>query len=209
MIKRLPEGAELVLISHIAVDYVRMQGVDIGIAQRVECTTTGMIVDDIVENEERKYGIKRQNFTAENVKTPERTHMLALLYALRLARRTIKKTRPEAVQLEKVKIFCSSPKVVHIVNHHIEHAPLSLEDVASTNDQLMIKRVVASVRKLSRKGLGVSIAIVDNAQDQTAARAGKMAKRKGRNACRTRHRQWLVGSDTLTEAQEEVGNEAA
>ncbi|OCK87225.1 uncharacterized protein K441DRAFT_486719, partial [Cenococcum geophilum 1.58] len=170
MVERRPKAIQLVLVLHTAVDYVYAQGVGIGLVQRAECTTTGIIKNDIIQTEERKYSIKRENFAVENVKTPERALMLALLHALGLACGTIKRRCPKTVQLQKVTILSSSPTIVQIVNHHIKHAPKSLEDVASTNDRSMIKRVVAGVRRLSHHGLEVSIAVFGR-EDETGETA--------------------------------------
>jgi len=201
MVERRPKAIQLVLVLHTAVDYVYAQGVGIGLVQRAECATTGIIKNDIIQTEERKYSIKRENFAVENVKTPERALMLALLHALGLACSTIKR-RPKTVQLQKVTILSSSPTIVQIVNHHIKHAPKSLEDVASTNDRLMIKRVVAGVRRLSHHGLEVSISIaVFDREDEIGETARTMARQRGRKACRSRRQLRLTQNNTSTEAQ--------
>lgn len=208
MVERRPKAIQLVLVLHIVVDYVYAQGVGISLVQQAECATTGIIKNDIIQTEERKYSIKRENFTGENVKTPNRALMLALLHALGLARSTVKRRCSKTVQLQKVTILSGSPTVIQIVNHHIKHAPKSLEDVASTNDRSMIKRVVAGVRKLSNYGLEVSIAVFGE-EDETGKTARTMAKQRGRKACRSRRQLQLASDDTSTEAQHTVGDEAA
>jgi predicted MarR family transcription regulator len=208
MVERRPKAIQLVLVLHTAVDYVYAQGVGISLVQRAECATTGIIKNDIIQTEERKYSIKRENFTVENIKTPNRALMLALLHALGLARGTIKRHCSKTVQLQEVTIHSSSPAIIQIVNHHIKHAPKSLEDVASTNDRSMIKRVVAGVRKLSHYGLKVSIAVFGT-EDETGKTAWTMARQRGRKACRSRLQLRLASDDTSTEAQHTVGDEAA
>jgi predicted MarR family transcription regulator len=208
MVERHPKAIQLVLVLHTAVDYVYAQGVGISLVQRAKCATTGIIKNDIIQTEERKYSIKRENFTVENIKTPNRALMLALLHALGLARGTIKRHCSKTVQLQEVTIHSSSPAIIQIVNHHIKHAPKSLEDVASTNDRLMIKRVVAGVRKLSHYGLKVSIAVFGT-EDETGKTARTMARQRGRKACRSRRQLRLALDDTSTEAQHTVGDEAA
>jgi predicted MarR family transcription regulator len=208
MVERRPKAIQLVLVLHTAVDYVYAQGVGISLVQRAECATTGIIKNDIIQTEERKYSIKRENFTVENIKTPNRALMLALLHALGLARGTIKRHCSKTVQLQEVTIHSSSPAIIQIVNHHIKHAPKSLEDVASTNDRSMIKRVVAGVRKLSHYGLKVSIAVFGT-EDETGKTARTMARQRGRKACRSRRQLRLASDDTSTEAQHTVGDEAA
>lgn len=208
MVERRPKAIHLVLVLHTAVDYVHAQGVGIGLVQRAECATTGIIKNGIIQTEERKYSIKRENFAVENVKTPKRALMLALLHALGLACATIKRRCPKTVQLQRVTILSSSPTIVQIVNHHVKNAPKSLEDVASTNDRSMIKRVVAKVRRLSHYGLEVSIAVFDR-EDEKGERARTMARQRGRKAFRSRRQLRLAQDDTATEAQHTVGDEAA
>ena len=208
MVERRPKAIQLVLVLHTAVDYVYAQGVGIGLVQRAECATTGIIKNGIIQTEKRKFSIKRENFVVENVKTPERALMLALLHGLGLAGGTIKRRCPKTVQLQRVTILSSSPTIVQIVNHHIKHAPKSLEDVASTNDRSMIKRVVAGVRRLSHHGLEVSIAVFGR-EDETGETARTIARQRGRKACRSRRQLRLTQNDTSTEAQHTVGDEAA
>ncbi|KAF2180748.1 hypothetical protein K469DRAFT_591561 [Zopfia rhizophila CBS 207.26] len=114
MVERHTKATQLVLVLHTAVDYVYAQGVGIGLVQRAECATTGIIKNNIIQTKERKYSIKRENFAVENVKTPKRALMLALLHALGLACGTIKGCCPKTVQLQKVTILSSSPTIVQI-----------------------------------------------------------------------------------------------
>jgi len=129
--------------------------------------------------------------------------MLALLHALGLARGTIKRRCSKTVQLQKVTILSSSSTIIQIVNHHINHAAKSLEDVASTNDHSMIKRVIAGVRKLSHYDLEVSIAVFGK-EDETGKMARTMARQRGSKACRSRRRLRLASDDISTEAQHTV-----
>ncbi len=132
--------------------------------------------------------------------------MLALVHALGLAHGTIKRDCPKAVQLQKVTVFSDSPKVVQTINHHIKYAPDSLRDVASTSDRSIIKRVIAGVRRLSRGGLEVAIAVSDG-KDKAGGKARTIARQKGRKACRSRRRRWLAHDDSVEEQEEAVGDQ--
>ena len=165
------------LTIHTAVDFVRAQGVGIGL---VQCATpTG-------RSEERKYGFKRSQLACENVKTPERANMLALLHALGLARTTIKRL---GVHVQTLTVFCSSSNVCDIINHYLECSLIELEHVVSTNDRAMIRRVVVSVRELERRGVEVRIVHSVSFQvSEEAARVRTLARQNGSKACRSRRR---------------------
>ncbi len=166
---------QLVLVSHTAVDYMYRRGAGMGVVQRAECATTGIIKNQLVQGQERKYGITRENLVVENVKTARRAQMLALVHALGLAHGTIKRGCPKAVQLQKVTVFSDSPKVVQTIKHHIKYAPDSLRDVGSTKDRSIIKRIVAGASRLSRRGLEVAIA-VSSGKDKAGEKAWTMAR---------------------------------
>ena len=79
MVEIRSEPIQLVLVLHTAVDYVYCQGAGIGVVQQTECATTGIIKNQLIPGQERKYGITRENFVVENIKTVERAQMLALV----------------------------------------------------------------------------------------------------------------------------------
>ncbi|KAL9078421.1 MAG: hypothetical protein Q9157_002649 [Trypethelium eluteriae] len=133
--------AQLVLALHTAVDYVYCQGAGVGIVQRAECAVTGIDKKQVIPDQEHKYGFSREKLVVENIKTPARAHMLALVHALGLANGTIKRHSSQATKVQKVAVYSDSFKIVESINHHIKHAPTSLAEVKSTNDRLMIKRV--------------------------------------------------------------------
>lgn len=137
--------------------------------------------------EERRYGITRANFPAENVKTRERAELLALLHALGLASSTIKKRCPPAVQLRTIQISCEDPSVIYTVEHHLRYSPASFEDEVSGNDRAMIKRVVQAIHKLERRSFEVSLTIA-NMEDGAQKKAGLAARQHGKFACQQRRR---------------------
>ena len=76
---------QLVLVLHTAVDYLYRQGAGIGVVQRAECATTGIIKNQVIPGQERKYGVTRENLVVENIKSAGRAQMLALVHALGMA----------------------------------------------------------------------------------------------------------------------------
>jgi ribonuclease HI len=174
------------LILHAEVDYVHKQGLGIGIIQQaervVEAGARKPRAGSVSPTKEKKYSIKGELFTAENVKTKERSYMLALLHALGMAYSTIKKNGTnEGSNVEDVKIATSSPAVVETVNHHIQNSSESLEYVANMNDRVMIERVVRAVKKVFRRGVNVSITLADGHDTTVArARANTLARQRGR-----------------------------
>ncbi|KAI5358712.1 hypothetical protein Slin14017_G109950 [Septoria linicola] len=161
----------------------------------------------VVKIDERKYGIKRKNYRAENVKTLERAYMLALLHALGLAYSAHTKTGNELAQLHEVKVIITASEVVRTVNVHIPDFPPTSQFVEEMNDKSMIKRVVDSVTRLSRRDVQVSIAAVDG-QDKALARARTLAKQKGSKACRSRQmlrgRREEIETDNETRLEDEA-----
>ena len=148
---------------------------------------------------EQKYSVKGEFFRAENVKTKERAHMLALSHALGMAYGTVKKNgTKEGSHVEEVKTVIPSTSVAETVNHHVQDSPESLEDIAETNDRVMIGRVTKHVRKVFRRGVNVSITVSDE-QDITLARARArartLAKQRGGKACKSRRRRERAKND--------------
>lgn len=183
------KSIQLVLALYTGVDYVHGQGAGIGVVQRAECATTGILKHQQIPCQERRYGYKRKSLVVENIKTSSRAKMLALVHALDLAHDTIKRGYHKAIQLRKVVVFsdADATMVVQTVHHHIEHNPDSLRDVARTNDRLMIKRVIDRVQRLTRHGLEVTIT-VSNREHKAGKRAKTMARQRGSKACRSRRR---------------------
>ena len=197
---------QLVLVLHTAVDYLYGQGAGIGIVQRAECATTGITKNHLLPSEERKYGVTRGKLGVENIKTAGRAQMLALLHALCLARATVKRGYPKTTQLQKVTVFSDSPKIVQSINHHAKYAPDSLQDVKSTNDRSLIQKVIAGIRRLSRRGLEVAISVSSD-KDNAAKRARTMARQRGRKACKSRRRLRPTGNESVEEQEEAVGDQ--
>ncbi|KAK3621896.1 hypothetical protein LTR56_013414 [Elasticomyces elasticus] len=190
MANRDSTAADFVLVSHVAVDYVHAQGPGIGIVQQLIRESARTPTRSIIKVKKQKYGIRPQYFMAENVKTFKRAHMLGLLHTLGLACSTTTDPKSGLSHVGSVRVIFASPAAaatVRLIKHHIENAPESLEDVVSTNDQMMIKRVVAAVRKLAKHVPAVSIDVAAS-KDLAAAKAATMAKQKGRKACRSRAR---------------------
>ncbi|ERF75586.1 hypothetical protein EPUS_04566 [Endocarpon pusillum Z07020] len=187
-------------------DYVYCQGAGTGVVQQTGCATRGIIQNQLIPGQERKYSVTRENLVVEQIKTVERAQMLALVYALGLAHGTIKRDCPKVFQLQKGTIFSESPKVVQTIKHHIKYAPDSLGDVTSTNDRSIIKRVIAGVHRLSRRGLEVAIAI-SSEKAKAGKKARKMARQRGRKACRSRHRLRLAHTNLVEEQEEATGDQ--
>lgn len=175
MVEKRPKPIQLTLVLHTAVDYLYHQGAGIGILQRAQCTKTGIIKNQILPVQQRKYGIKSEKFVVENIETSGRAQMLALMHALGLAYGTIKRGCPKAVQVKRVTVFSDSPKVVRTINYHIKHRLESFPNIASTNDYLVIKRVITKVRRLSSLGLEVAI-VVFNGKDKAEGKARTIAR---------------------------------
>lgn len=143
--------------------------------------------------------MKRSQFTAENVKTTKRAYMFAILLAIGLARRTIKRRRTTTLRAQEVTVLCGSPTVVDLVNLRRAHGPENLESVRSMNDRSMIKRVLKGIRELLRRR--VYVAIAEDGQKSSSKEANKaktMARQKGRKACRSR-RQARRNASIVTE----------
>jgi ribonuclease HI len=176
------------------VDYVQRQGLGIGIVQQAEIVVAEGAkrarASHVSPTKEKKYSVKRELFRAQNVKTKDRANMLALLHALGMAHDTVRKNgTEESSRVEEVVLVTSSPTVVESVNHHIQNAPKSLEQVPKMNDRLMIKRVVKAVKKkLFRRGVNISTAVAKEydttvARVRASARAKTLARQRGSKAC--------------------------
>ncbi|KAK4503076.1 hypothetical protein PRZ48_006503 [Zasmidium cellare] len=189
MAEIVPLPLQATLQISIAVDFVHSQGVGIGITQKATTPTarvdTGCI--QATTTEEINLGIPRERMATEGIKTALNARLLAILHALGLARRTIRKQGVRSKpQIRRVELVCDSEKVVEMVKHHVEHAPESYEGVKGRK---LVKKVVAGVERLSRWGLRVSLVVAGrNGRDKIAARARTLARQKGSKACRDRRR---------------------
>ena len=177
------------------------RGIGIGIVQRAECAKTGRSRSNLIPDQERKYGFTREQFEVENIKSVDRAQMLALLHSLGLAHGTIKRAKPEVVQLRMVKVYSNSSCVVESINHHIERAPDSLQDVVSDEDRSMVRRVLASIRRLSRF-CGEVIIAIPNTQSKEAAKAMLLGRRKHRKVRKSRHRSRMACNTPVREHEE-------
>ncbi|KAK6219439.1 hypothetical protein LQW54_002171 [Pestalotiopsis sp. IQ-011] len=144
------------LVSYTAVDYHHRCGVKIGITQRAQRAAKSGPVDTAL-NRERKIRVAADQIVAQNVETPERAQMLALINALRLARQSITQRYSKTTPIQNVTIYCNSPSVVHRVNFYINDPSKVPRKVVSTRDQAMIKRVIKQFEKLARHSHEVSI----------------------------------------------------
>jgi restriction endonuclease Mrr len=80
------------------------------------------------------------------------------------------------------------------VNHHITHNTDnadSLQDVASTNDRSLIRKVVTRARKLSSRDFEVAI-LVSCEKDMGRESARTLARQKGRKSLKSRRLSQLV-----------------
>ena len=108
---------------------------------------------------------------------------------------------------QSIVVFSKSSNAVRLINQHIEQGPDSLRDVRSANDRKMIKRVLSAVQKLSRRsGLHTSIRVT-NTGSIAGGKAQKLARQKGRKACKSRRRLWLA--QNISPSQEvEIGGDS-
>ncbi|EAT87360.1 hypothetical protein SNOG_04969 [Parastagonospora nodorum SN15] len=90
------------LVLHTAVDFVHKQGIGIGIVQR---TPIGAARNNTIPITKRKYSVKGSQFTSENVKTPKRAYMFAIILAMGLARGTIKRRCTKTLNIRKVTVL--------------------------------------------------------------------------------------------------------
>lgn len=191
MDESISKPTQLALVLHAAVDYVYGQGAGLGIVQRAECATSGIIKSHLIPSQERSYGLTREKLTLENAKTVERAQMLVLVHALGLAYGSCKRCPLKSICFQKVVIFLDSPRVVEKINHRINQASDSFQDITSTNDRSMLMRVINGVQRLSRNGLEVTIT-VPSKKENSGERARTIARQKGRKACKSRRRLRLL-----------------
>ena len=97
------------------------------------------------------------------------------------------------------------PAVVEVIKDHRACVPKSLESVVSTEDRSMIRRVLASVKRLSRYNVQVAV-VEDGAEGNTvdAARVKMIARQRKKKACRRRrHARRIMSTKTETAGDEE------
>lgn len=198
-----PVAHQLSLVLHTAVDFGHNEGIGIGIIQNA---ATSAARASTLPMEEHKHGIERGQVRAKNVKTRERAHMFALVLAMGLAHSTLKRQCTTArIKVQSVTVLCSLPAVVELIKYHRTHGPKSLESVVSTEDRSMMKRVLASVKRLSRYNVQVSV-VEDGAEGNTAdaARVKMMARQRKKKACRRRrHARRIMSTNAGTAGDEE------
>ncbi|KAI9677943.1 MAG: hypothetical protein M1822_008051 [Bathelium mastoideum] len=199
------ESFQLVLALHTVVDYINRQGAGLGIVQQAEYAATDIFEKQLIPDQELKYGFNAEKLVFENIRSPARAHMLALVHALGLAKRTIKRYSLQTTKVQKIQVYSDSSEVVQTVNHHISHAPTSLANVTSTYDRLMVRRVVTKAQQLSRQGFKVYI--TDSGEKSKGwERARVIARQKGRQACKSRRQSQRTHIGQPLKEQKEVGD---
>lgn len=200
----LPVADQISLVLHTAVDFCRKAGVGIGIIQHA---AIGAARSGILPVEEQKHGIERGQYGANNVKTYERAHMYALILAMGLARSTLRRRcTTTRIKVQSVTVFCTLPSIVALIKYHQSHGPKSLESVVSPEDRSMIKRVLASARKLSRYDVQVSVS-EDGEESFTleAARVEMMAHQRKKKVYRRRHERRIMSKNAGAAGHKEEG----
>ncbi|KAJ8112353.1 hypothetical protein OPT61_g5255 [Boeremia exigua] len=195
------------LVLHTAVDFSH-KGIGIGI---VRSAAIGVARASTLRMEEHKHGVERGQLRAQNVKTRERAHMFALILAMGLACSTIKRWTTAYVKVQSVTVLCGLPAVVELIKHHRAHGPKSLESVVTTEDRSMMIRVLASVKRLSRYNVQVSV-VEDEAEGNAvdAARAKVLAHQRKKKACRRRRQERRImasNAETVRDEKEDGGSD--
>jgi hypothetical protein len=204
----LPVADQISLVLHTAVDFCRKAGVGIGIIQHA---AIGAARSGILPVEEQKHGIERGQYGANNVKTCERAHMYALILAMGLARSTLRRRcTTTRIKVQSVTVICTLPSVVALIKYHQAHGPKSLESVVSPEDRSMIKRVLASAKKLSRYDVQVSVSEDGEESFTLEAARVKMMAHQGKKVCRRRRHERRIMSKNARAAgdkEEDGGND--
>ncbi|KAF7679010.1 hypothetical protein GT037_002758 [Alternaria burnsii] len=200
----LPVADQISLVLHTSVDFCRKAGVGIGIIQHA---AIGAARSCILPVEEQKHGIERGQYGANNVKTYERAHMYALILAMGLARKTLRRRcTTMRIKVQSVTVFCTLPSVVALIQYHQAHGSESLESVVSPEDRSMIKRVLASAKKLSRYDVQVSISEDgEESFNLEAARVKMMALQGKKRAYRRRHERRIMSKNAGAAGDNEEG----
>jgi hypothetical protein len=200
-----PAPHQVSLNLHTAVLFTRREGITIVILQTAAATqfTTQL-------REEHAHGISRGQAVAENVRTNERAHMFALVLAMGLARSTLKRLYAAAarIKVQSVKVLCSLPAVVEAISHRRARGTTeSLESVGSKEDRAMLRRVLESVRRLSRYGVQVEV-VGCGAEGNTAdaARVEMIARHRKKKVCRRRRHERRNRSTNTETAGDERGD---
>jgi hypothetical protein len=207
----LPVADQLSLVLHTAVDFSHNAGIGIGI---IQSAATGTTQASTLPTQEQEHSIERGQATAKNLKTRERAHMFALILAMGLARSTLKRQYTTTrFKVQRITVLCSLPAVVGMIKYHRAHGPKSLESVVSKEDYSMTKRVMESIKRLSRYNVQVSIA--EDGADGNAvevARVKMMARHAKKKPCRRRRharRTMSANAGTAGDEEEEDGGSDA
>lgn len=192
------------LILHTAVDFGHKEGIGIGIIQSAATDATR---SNTLLREEHKHGIERGQVGAKSVRTRERAHMFALVLAMGLARSTLKRqSATTRIKVQSITVLCGLPAVVEVIKDHRARGTKSLESVVSTEDRSMLRRVLGSVRRLSRYNVQVSVAgygAEGNTVDES--RVEMIAGHRTKKACRRRrHERRIMSTNTETAGDEEA-----
>jgi hypothetical protein len=199
-----PLAHHLALVLHTAVAFGYNEGIGIGM---LRSAARGPAGSRTLPAEEHKHGIARGQIRTKNVKTRERAHIYALVLALGLARSTIKRTCPPArFDVHSVTVLCGSPAVVELLAHHQAHGPTSLGSVGSAEDRAMVRRVLASVKRLAR--CKVRVAVVEDGAEGSAVHAARvmaMAHQRRKKDCRRRRHERRIMAENAAAAGGEGG----
>jgi hypothetical protein len=182
------EPNKLDLHMHLAVDHVKGQSVGIGVVLLAKCTTTGVLMPELLSPKDRRFGVKSTCLSPDDDKTRRRAETLALMHALVTASSTIKNSCSPSVQIQQITILTEHTKTLHTIEYYLRHISDSLEHIVDQNEFAMTMRVVKAVENLKRQAIEVSLKVA-NMEDDAQKKAGWIAKLGGR-AVRREHRRW-------------------
>jgi hypothetical protein len=139
----------------------------------------------------RKLRLTGEHFGANNVSTAARAQMLALVHAMALAHQTIFSDSQRTRRFQRVVLLCTSTNVCSLVNKYKKKVRGGLGNIRHTADREMVGRVIAYMRRLSFRGLSVSLRHAVGQDTDAAKTARRLARQRGRISCRGRAKNQL------------------
>lgn len=181
--------SRLVLCVHTAVSYGRIEGLGIGLVQRVACARTGRTDNAVLQTAERGLKVTCEEFAATERNPRDRADLLALLKALHMAAHTVKVRWPAPVKPTVVVILLGRPckELLAMIKHHIEHGPSSFKSITG-NNRSTVSKIVSKIHYIRSFGFKVSIAMSDHHHTKIQQMAARKAEQRFRRVCRDQHK---------------------
>jgi len=154
---------QIVLILHIAAEYVPRQGAGLAVVFHAEFLAPGVRGDTHIAAGVRPTSYKQKELEQKRVKSEEGAQLYAVVFALGVALERTKKIRSRKEQsgLRKIILSSDSQSGVELIKHYLQQGRKSLGLVQDEDTRGILANVLKGIYKLQCHTMQVEIELSD------------------------------------------------